>query len=131
MRFQILWKIYFFVTIILLLSAIFFYFAETETFTAIDVIDTVIWTYALSGVYCFIYQRSFLNPSIWNISLIVIIIWDLIYSFYLYNKDPIDLNITTILLMSAGFIFLVLPEYFALYLLANRSEHLWKLKYNN
>ncbi len=95
-----------------------------------DVIDVVISLTAITGLFAFAYKKQIATPKFWFIMLITIIVWDIIYNVLLAEyldvaqqiSQDIETNLVDIIL---GYL-LIIPEYIALYLLAYKSEALWK-----
>ncbi|MGZ4851006.1 MAG: hypothetical protein ACXV2C_06475, partial [Candidatus Bathyarchaeia archaeon] len=96
-----------------------------------DILDLIFSFIALTGVFAYGYKKKLLSAKFWKYWLVAIILWDVIYNVILTNylglAQQIDTGngVSPLVETLSGWI-LVIPEYIALYLLAFRSNGLWK-----
>jgi len=122
------WKSYFWLLFVILLSG--YYLLFTGTPTIWDKLDLVFTAFAVTGLFAYAYKEVIFNQKFWSFWLILIVAWDLVYNILLTSYFGVaqqfeprqELNIIEILI---GYLFIV-PEYLALYLLAFHSETLWQ-----
>ena len=121
------WKIYFWIFFIILLAGYTQIFSGTPSVW--DALDLMFSAIAVTGLFAYAYKEQIINPKFWSIWFVVIIVWDLLYNLILtkylgvaQQLEP-NANISNIAII-VGFLFLI-PEYYALYYLAYRSEKLW------
>ena len=122
------WKIYFWIFSLFLIIAYGILFTYAPTIW--EVIDLIISTVALVGLYLYAYKKKLLNPKFWASWLSLLITWDLIYNLLLSEYLGIAQKFEgseegTITELVISWLF-ILPEYIALYLLSFKSENLWK-----
>lgn len=100
----VIWKLYFWLSVILaLLMALLFSleiliennlvpeFTESDDFTLLDVFDFVLWSISLLAVYGMAWSRKKINRIFWFVFFYVFLIWTFIYGFVF----PFSLEIPT------------------------------------
>jgi WD40 repeat protein len=121
------WKIYFWALAGLLLIAFFRLFYTGPTMW--EIMDLVISTLAIAGLYGFAHRKQLIRKSFWKVWVFVIVSWDIAYNIVLTGL----LGVTSqgqvaqeLGLSCIGLSLLVLvPMYVALYLYGYRSDSLW------
>jgi hypothetical protein len=119
------WKIYFIILSFLLLIAYFDIISKGSTF--FDYLDIIISLIALLGLFGYSFRKQIFEMRLWQTWLFVIVNWDILYNLVLTHTLGVAQNN-----IKLGFIeyiisvFMVLPEYIALYLYGFKSSDLWK-----
>jgi hypothetical protein len=109
------WKIYFIILSFLLLIAYFDIISKGSTF--FDYLDIIISLIALLGLFGYSFRKQIFEMRLWQTWLFVIVNWDILYNLVLTHTLGVAQNN-----IKLGFIeyiisvFMVLPEYIALYL---------------
>ncbi len=101
------WKIYSWVLAAILGLA--YFTILLGTVTAPKIIDIPISLVALVGLFGYAYKKKIGTKLFWQIWLILLILWDILYNFFLMRYPDIPNG-----LVAAG-ILIFLPEYIALY----------------
>ncbi len=105
-----LWKIYFWVFIVILILGYF-----SEGFIGIwDAVDLVITSGALAGLFLYGYKKKLFNASFWKAYFPIFIVWDFSYNLVI---EPRARGVNFEIISLIGFLF-VIPIYIALYLYA-------------
>jgi len=100
-----------------------YFLNEAKIFEYIDLPFTI---FGLVGLFGYVYKKAFFNVIIWKWYFFIIILWDILYSIFLYV--PHTTHNLTIGLKIGVFIFLfalLLPYYIALYLYGFKSDRIW------
>lgn len=123
------WKIYFWILLLLLLLSYAAIFTGAPSIW--DVFDIIISLAAITGLFAYAYKKKVLTAKFWSITFLVIIAWDLTYNLVLSEYLGVAQNISgsrdASPIQTLVGLALVMPEYIALYLLAFKSDTLWKL----
>ncbi|MCU7920517.1 MAG: hypothetical protein KZQ95_19500 [Candidatus Thiodiazotropha sp. (ex Epidulcina cf. delphinae)] len=121
-----IWKIYFFV--LLLLYAIYvaaaILYPEVMRLEIVDYIDLGFAMLALLGVFGYAFKKAVLNQSVWKVYLLFIILWDI--SFTVLRDEWIggeDLMYEILSLVIMALI--LIPQYVAIFRYGFRSKQLW------
>ena len=125
MNLRYLWKVYFFISLIILLVSPFYYVIEPNTFTIKDAIDYVVWSIGLLGLFGFAYQRRIINVLFWKVWFFILVVWDISFTINSFIEEPVEFDSLSIFIAVMIFIVLILPQYFAIYLFGYKSAHIW------
>ena len=124
MKTNIFWKIYFWLLALALLALN--GVAVKRGFNIRDALDVPIALIALTGVFGFVYQRSFFTSIFWKAWLPVIILWDIFANFFWGGIGEMqDFTWQETVAVIAVFYIAFLPGYVALYLYGFRSQKIW------
>jgi hypothetical protein len=95
-----------------------------------DLLDSIISLVAITGLFSYAYKKRMLAPRFWTVVFITIIAWDFTYNLiltdYLGVAQQIVQDYESSIATKLVGLALVIPEYIALYLLAFKSDSLWK-----
>ncbi len=122
------WKIFFWVFLVIQLSAAISMLTGYETLTWQDPIDIVIYGFVCAGIFGFVYQKKILVPFAWRILIAITLLWDSFYlgtEFYdlLVTEEDARVIFAIILIVFSPLLFL---QYLALYKYAFQSAYLWQ-----
>lgn len=120
-----LWKIYFWIIIVLMSLSYFDTFMLGMSIADIfDIPITLISTIAFFG---YVYKKPFLNSLFWKRWFYIMITWDVFYGVLILDYSEFsNISISEAFAMVMIGLVLILPLYIAIYLYGYKSIELWE-----
>jgi hypothetical protein len=119
------YKLYLWFTLIIFGSVFYelYFLNEAGIFEYIDIPFTI---FGLIGLFGYVYKKAIFNITIWKWYFFIIIIWDIVYTIFLFDThitQDLSLGVKTGIFIFGFALFL--PYYVALYLYGYKSDCVW------
>ena len=124
----ILWKIYYWLSCVLIVAGISIEFiTHPNCITFLEIIDILIGLIAFIGFFGFVYNKAILIERMWKNVFCITLTWEILFSIIYLNfiKEPgmpDSLTISALILTYAY----ASPMFFALYTYGYSSSNLWE-----
>lgn len=122
------WKVFFWVFGVLYIAMIVFMFFETESTAFFKVSEALVYCGVLAGLFCYAYNKRFLQRRLWKFFLSIAIGWDIYSVGTSFAETTMALtpeNLTPIFIYLLAIAPVYFFQYFALYQYAFQSQEIW------